>query len=318
MITTGNTRRTACRELAVMITGVLVVAALGVMTPAGAAIPTAQWQVPAPALAPYHRTPPPDWPTCHVAEIHASARTVNSTYAVLGVVRLHAHHCVLDVANRVDALLDAANHPLKLTIRDAARIDRGVNPPYRANAESWGFAWRGSWCGAQAVYVRITLAGGHRMRIPLPGAQPTCTKPGGKAVVLRGSFGSVNQPVQTAPKEWAALHAKVHVDPSLPGSTLRGLAVTLTNSSSDLVNLDPCPDFTIYVESKHAAEAAVSSAQLGGCPPAPIEVPAGGSRTINLDHPAFDRKDFGPTSTKVAVTFAIAGLAPSVTHTNLA
>ncbi|HVS68364.1 MAG TPA: hypothetical protein VHE56_07410 [Mycobacteriales bacterium] len=300
---------------------VLAALATGLAAPAGAVTSTAQqWQVPAPALLASHGPQGKRLPNCRVNEIRATARTVKSTYGVLGVVRLRGAKCRIQVENRLVALLDAAQHPLKLDIRSASSRNRGAGTPLRNNtsALSWGFSWRGSWCGAQAIYVRIELSNNRLMRIPVPGRQPAClAKGGGKPVVIRGTYGSPGEPVQTAPPEWSALKAKLHVNPTTSGATLRGLSVTLTNTSADAITLDPCPHYALMAQSASAADEPVPSARLADCPALPTVVPGNRSKTIHLDAAPFNRKDFGPSGTKLTVTFGMAGLAPSAVRTRL-
>ncbi|HWC35876.1 MAG TPA: hypothetical protein VG650_13755 [Mycobacteriales bacterium] len=289
----------------------------------GAVTPDEQWQVPAPALLPFSTGHPvTGWPNCHVADIHAAAHTLRSTYGVLGAVRLRGSHCLIRVTKPIVALLDADRHVLDVPIRTAAAKNRGNNPQAQGatNAISWGFAWRGSWCGAQAVYLRVGLSGGRLLRIPLPGGKPACTNNKSHSVVIRGSFGAPGEAVQAAPSEWSSLSAKLHANPTVTGSTLRGLSVTLTNRSPDPVSLDPCPHYAIEISSTHGA--AVPDGHpgrtLAGCPGTETVVPAKGSRTIHLDPVTLNRKDFGPPGTKVSVTFGMAGLAPSAVRSRLA
>ena len=300
----------------------ITVGLLAAMTlPAHATDSTVQFQIPAPGLLPNHGgLANPDWPDCTPTQIQASARTVRSTYGVLGIVRLHGTHCLFAVSNRLVALLDANGHPLKLEVRDAKALDRGATPNAlsgKVGAIEWGFAWRGPWCGADGVYVRARLSGGALLRIPLPGGKPGCTTSKVKPVVIRGTFGELNQPVQTAPLEWSSLKAHVAIDASLPGATLHGLSVSISNSSPTPVTLDPCPNYAVKISDTNGS-AQVVGGELRDCPVTPTVIPGKGSITVNLPDAHFDREEFGSHPTKVTVTFGMAGLTPSAVQSRLA
>lgn len=295
--------------------------ASGALTPAqGAGTRSQEWQVAAPALAPYTGGPvhTRHLRKCRSHDLHASARTVRSTYAVLGVVRIRFHHCLLADSKGPVALLDTDGQRLSLPFRAASQMNRGAVPPVAPTSSiSWGFAWRGSWCGAQAVYVRVAVSGHRRLRVPLPGAKPACATSGARTVVIRGRAAVPGQPVQAAPPEWSALKAKLAVSRTTSGSTIRGLSVTLTNRSPRAIALDPCPNYAMMAASSHASEVVRASSPLAGCPAVPTVVPGNGSKTIRLDSVVVNRKDFGPTGTYVTVTFGIAGLAPAAVRTRL-
>jgi hypothetical protein len=317
----ANTRRVSV--LSAMITAVLLLA-IGAPTPAGAAFVRAhEWRVPTPALgliiggAPLHV-----WPVCRPGQIHATARTKSSQYAVLGVVTLHARHCKLHVTHSVTALLDAKGHRLAVPVTTPPAIDRGIEPrpdlAWDNGKGAWGFAWRGAWCGRTAAYVRIQLHGHRFIRGRLTGPQPSCnsadtTKP----LVERGVAGFPGEAVQPAPLEWSSLTAQLQVSPSLSGPTLDGLAVTLTNTSAADVALSPCPLYTVFVRNARGDGGDAASNHPLRCDGPVTTVPADGSVQLNLPDFTFYRQDFGASSQNVTVTFAMAGLVPSAVQTKL-
>lgn len=287
--------------------------------------PSREWDVAAPALsviiggAPLH-----DWPTCRPGQIHAAAHTRASTYAVLGVVTLHARHCTLDVDHAVSALLDSHGRQLAIAVRTPPYADLGTpdrpDLAWDNGAGNWGFAWRGSWCGAPAAYVRIELRHGRYIRAPISGPQPACDPANSEApLVERGIPAFPGQPVQPAPLEWSKLTASLQVPTTIDGTMLAGAVVTLTNTSDTSVALDPCPLFSVLVKNRRGDGGdAAFDRRLDCVAPASSVVPAEGALQVDLPAMNIYRNDYGRAAQNVLVTFSMAGVPVTTAQTRLA
>jgi hypothetical protein len=305
----------------------VIVASSGIAVPAqaraGAVSPSTEWDVAAPSIGPIiGGASLNDWPACRPDQIHATARTRSSTYAVLGVVTMHASHCRLKVVHAVTALLDSTGHRLAVPVRVPPYADLGTadrpDLAWDQGKGAWGFAWRGSWCGASAAYVRIELNARHYIRGPILGPQPACdaanhTRP----LVERGLPGFPGAPVQPAPLEWSDLTVQLHVSPTLPDTTLKGLGITVTNASSEPVTLSPCPLYTVLVRNDRGDGGDAAFDHRLDCKGTPAVVPANGSLQLDLPAMAYDRSDLGKRRQTATVTFAMAGVAPATANTTV-
>jgi len=210
----------------------------------------------APALFPViGPAPNGHYPACRSTDLRRSAHTRTTPDGVIGVVHLRYrrhHRCSLHLRRSPTGLLTASGHRLPVRARAAAPVDAGetARPDLALHYGDaiWGFAWRGSWCGRAARFVRMQLRSGAHLRVPLTGPAPTCDGTS-HSVMLRGLVGGVGSAVQTAPPEWSGLTAVIHPAGTTDGQFLTGAAIRLTNSTAQPIPLDPCPAFSISIAS---------------------------------------------------------------------
>jgi len=297
-----------------------------IASPTSSAIPDSAFRVGAPVLD-YAAGPgpAPEQPACVAADVTATAQTRSIVSGVAGVVELVGAHCSLYISTWPTELLDSAGNNLAIPV-DATGAT--VNPALNQRTDvdlalgsvGWGFTWRGSWCGPEAVSVVIALdanqsqpASGSADQViaPLTGPAPPC-QGHSAAVLVPGVPGGPTEATLTPPPEWAGLRATLTLPATTDGSTLSSAIVQLENTTAVPIVMSPCPDHALDIDN---ATAVGSALQGGGgalpCPQSPQVIPAHGTIRYDLGPQTYDEGDPGggakPGST-VTARFAIAGI----------
>lgn len=224
---------------------------------------------------------------CRRGDVRGSAEMRRGPDGTLGVVRLRGNRCSLGIDTASITLLDRAGRPLGVPVRAEPNLNPGsVFRPDIAAAQgvvAVGFAWRGSWCGVPAAQLRLVALGRsarpRTLFVPVTGSSPRCE---GRSTgyVVPGLVGRPDQPVQTAPPAWAALHAVLELPATARGDRSIGYRVLLQNRGTRPVTLSPCPDYSVLVSgavlaSGHVAAGWVVAEHQGTLPCAHVLPPAG-------------------------------------------
>jgi hypothetical protein len=177
----------------------------------------------------------------------------------------------------------------------------------------WGFSWRGSWCGASARKVLVSLHGGAGITGPVHGRSPGCDGTS-TAVVYRGIDGGPGYPVQPAPPSWERLRARLQVPDVPAGSDQVHPTVTLANPTGASISLAPCPSYTLLLESNDGAEVNGYDHPFP-CPRKARVIGAHRSVSIPLPPQTFDRPAHGG---KVTVQIGMAAIPQAKTTADVA
>ena len=81
--------------------------------------------------------------------------------------------------------------------------------------------------------------------------------------------------------------------------------------------MSPCPLYTVYVRNKRGDGGDATVDHPLDCGAVPAVVPANGNLEIDLPDMTFYRQDFGRAPQSVTITFAMAGVAPSIVYSRL-
>jgi len=207
-----------------------------------------------------------------------------------------------------------------------------VNPPQNirpdlslaGGAATWGFAWWGSWCGPPATAVVLALRDPAnsvphprsygRLVVPLTGPAPRCQGPTSSTLVA-GVAGGGDQGVLPVPPDYRALRLRLSATSAHDG-VVRGLVLSISNSSNSPVVFSPCVEYAIQVADTTQFGTDIGSSS--GTLPCDRTVSAHGR--IKVDLPSQQYAEGAPpgqeprAGTAIEVTVAIAGV-PSATAT---
>lgn len=286
------------------------------------------FEVQAPTLSPIigGLGPQPRDP-CPRADIDAHGELRRTFDGVVGAVVLETTKaCSIFVAG-TPSLVNASGHQLHVPYvnpepTSAEFTKHGMQADFNGGEGRFGFAWRGSWCGATAAALQLPLSmtphpdpsPGPTLRVPLSGPSPVCDG-SSDSTLVPGTVHGVGWPMQPMDSgvlpgqpSWAALSARVTLD-SLTLAEVR-VSVTLQNPTDDEIVLQPCPRFTVAIyygygdgsfEPEHDA--------LFPCDAGAV-IPAHGERSYGLPAlPASGTED-ARTPTKRVLFFAFADLHP--------
>jgi hypothetical protein len=260
------------------------------------------------------------------APLQTSATTRVAAGGVVGLVTLRASGCALEVDASSIRLVGRGGEALPVVLSHGNPVNpAGSKRPdiaqYAGNV-LMGFAWSGSYCGQQAISVRVTIVS-RKVLIPFQGPVPSCRK-GVSGTLVPGVLKEPGQAVEPAPVAWGALRARV-VLPAATGQAPIPLVVVITNAGKVPVSLaDPCPDYLTTTSLAHgkAGHQAISVYGGGGdlCGH-PLVVKPGVPLTLKLGtlaFPAFSDLPRTPTlpGDPVTVTWSMAGVpeASATTH----
>jgi hypothetical protein len=195
--------------------------------------------------------------TCAPDQITAQAATRRTNGGVLGVVRLvgavvaHSHgqrlRCTLPISRGPTALITSNGQRLAVPLSRGDTTETPSNPrPDIAinNGDAiWGFAWLGSYCDIPANGIEIPLAHSAALHVPLRGPQPGCDPAGDTSILIDGITGAPGEPVQPPRPEYASLRLSGRIEPGTTSNRLAPIELTLRNSGSAPIVLDPCPAY---------------------------------------------------------------------------
>jgi hypothetical protein len=197
---------------------------------------------------------------CAASQMTAAAVTRRSADGVLGVITISGEGCTPGYTRGPRRLLDAAGEALPMTrVGLGHTLSTPGNFPSAIGAQpqKWGFAWRGSWCGAAAASVvmprqRDRYDGTLRPRlvVPMSGPQPGCAHTSDSTFAV-GVAGRPAEPLQAPAPGWSGLSTQLHVPRLRVGRRVAGLSVTLHNPTRRAIVLSPCPAYRIEVARGH-------------------------------------------------------------------
>jgi hypothetical protein len=291
----------------------------------GPRLPPTAMSVGAPLLSASSGPIPVRRPLCHQRDVRAVGRLRSVPGGVVGAVVIRGHDCSLQPAFPVGlSFVDAAGRPLHLPVQS---YQPAVNPPENprpdlvlaAGQVTWGFAWRGPWCGGTPAAV-VLGNGGHApegrastanpIRVPLTGPVPPCAGTS-DGVVVPGVVGGLANGTLPPPAAWSGLRVKLRLPGSESRHRIQGMQVLVENTTSQAISLDPCPSYTVVVISHSTGggiEYDTSSGRLG-CTEPPLTVPPHETRTVALPDREYGSLPHRPQSgTRVRLSFAIAGV----------
>lgn len=292
-------------------------------TQAHAGVDDAAFRVAPPALGGVGGPMGQEHGACRPQQITATARMRVSTYGVDGVVVMHGHQCSLHVWPGPTALLDSRKH---LVARTFDGLVGHVNPPANvrpdlalgAGEAQWGFAWRGSWCGAPASYVVLPLRdrpesvhqGSYgELVVPVTGDQLACHE-SSNAVLVPGVAGGLQTSVLPPPGQWAPLRLSLRMPARSTYNVITDIVLRISNPSQQEIALDPCPRLALVtaVHSSNGDEFDSSDIDLP-CDQNPV-VPANGSVEFRLPDQHYDEGappgKQAPAGARVAVSVSLA------------
>jgi hypothetical protein len=198
----------------------------------------------------------------------------------------------------------------------------------------WGFAWRGSWCGATPTSVLVPMSddaatpGGAAsygdLKVPLSGAVPACHGHS-KSVLQPGVAGSPTREQQTAdpvlppPPEWAGLRLNLRVDPIIRNAMITGLTLTIRNTTGSPIALSPCPSYFLVISNATANGGSEDAAGSGGIACGNKVLAAHATATYPLPDQTLDEGSPGGVASGTVVTLqaAIAGVPTAKTTTRV-
>jgi hypothetical protein len=300
-------------------------------------VPEASFSVAAPILAAPSGPVPANHRPCHPGDVSAQARLRTTSYGVIGVVAMHGADCSLHISTGPTQLLDAERHPI--VTAEPPSGERGQNPPgnwrpdlaLAAGNAAWGFAWRGSWCGAPAAFVvvplqddRATAVAPHsygQLVVPVTGPQLGC-RGQSQSQLVPGVSGGLDTPVQSPPEQWSQgleVSLTVPTDAASNGK-INGITAVIRNHTGTAISLYPCPYYELDTgeSDPRGSERDSGRAALTPCNSATV-VPAHGELSFSLpptDYGGGSPLGHGGASpgSLVHMWFAIAGL-PTTTAT---
>jgi hypothetical protein len=299
--------------------------------PAG--YPTEAFRVAAPDLmipagpAAIQQTP------CKRADVSATAATMLVADGVAGVIHLQGKACSLHITSGPTALLDAEGKrlPIALVPTTSGRGQIGDPRPdalLAAGDVLWGFAWRGSWCGARPTSVLVPMrddaatSGGTAsygdLQVLLSGPAPACHGRS-KSMLQPGVAGSPTEAVLPPPPAWAGLRLSLRADSTIREAMITGLTLTVRNRTGSPIALSPCPAYFLVISNATAnggSEDASGSGQIA-CGHRVLAPHA--SATYPLPDQTLDEGTPGGVApgTEVTLQVAIAGVPTAKTTTRV-